>query len=73
MKKLIMICAAVGFLAACGEKPQQTTGAGKDAPAYTGTGKAYAAAGWKQGDKADWEAKLKARNQYGQNDYARID
>lgn len=73
MKKLIMTCAAVAALAACGEKPQTTTGAGKDMPAYTGTGKAYAVAGWKQGDKADWEAKLKARNLYGQNDYVRID
>jgi hypothetical protein len=27
---------------------------------------------WKQGDKASWESQLKARNQYGQNDYTRM-
>jgi hypothetical protein len=38
-----------------------------------GTGKAYTVGGWKQGDKASWEAQLKARAQYGQNDYSRVD
>jgi hypothetical protein len=37
-----------------------------------GTGKAFVEAGWKQGDKASWESHLKARSQYGQNDYTRI-
>jgi membrane-bound lytic murein transglycosylase B len=27
--------------------------------------------GWKAGDKAGWEAQLKARQQYGQNEYSR--
>ena len=70
MKKLLLLCIPV-VLAACSEKPQ-TIGAGKtDAPAYSGTGQAYAEKGWKQGDKASWESQLRARAQNGQNDYSK--
>jgi hypothetical protein len=31
----------------------------------------YAAPGWKAGDKTSWEQSLRARAQYGQNDYTR--
>jgi major membrane immunogen (membrane-anchored lipoprotein) len=74
MKKLIFIAALAALLSACGESPQTLVkGSGKhDDAAYTGTGKTFVEAGWKQGDKASWESQLKARNQYGQNDYSRM-
>ena len=36
-----------------------------------GTAASYSAAGWKAGDKTSWEQSLRARAQYGQNDYTR--
>ncbi|MEK9951228.1 MAG: hypothetical protein VW687_03570 [Curvibacter sp.] len=51
---------------------QSLAGAKSDAPSYNGTGKAYVDPGWKPGDKASWETKLKARGQYGQNEYNRV-
>ena len=71
MKYMIWIVAFTALLSACGEKPQ-TLGTGKDASPYTGTGKAFADGGWKQGDRASWESHMKARTQQGQNDYGRI-
>ena len=62
-------------LAACGEKPQELNSSGvkQDATAYTGVGQSqYAHPGWKAGDKGSWEQQLKARLQYGQNDYTRV-
>lgn len=71
MKQVLMSLMAVAALGACSEHPQAMSVSSKDTAAYTGTGKAYAAPGWKQGDKASWESGLKARNQYGQNEYVR--
>ena len=62
-------------LAACGDKPQEMNGAGvkQDGVPYSGVGKSqYAQGGWNVGDKASWEQQLKARAQYGQNDYTRM-
>ncbi len=71
--KLVTACAALaGLLAACGERLQTLGAPGKDEAAYSGTGKAFMAAGWKAGDKVSWESQMKARMQSGQNDYARI-
>ena len=68
---------AVGALAlaGCGEKKQSMTGAGKKsdpAPWVVGSGAnpAFAATGWKGGDKAAWEEQMRQRNQ-AQNDYVR--
>lgn len=72
MKKALTIICATLLLAACGEAQQTIGGAKQDTGAYTGTGKAYAEPGWKAGDKASWESKLKARGQYGQNEYNRV-
>jgi major membrane immunogen (membrane-anchored lipoprotein) len=72
MKKALIIVSAAFLLVACGESPQTNGGAKQDAGAYTGTGKAYVEPGWKSGDKASWESKLKARGQYGQNEYNRV-
>jgi len=72
MKRTLLLVAVLAALSACGEKPQALQTSNHDASAYTGTGKAFANIDWKQGDKASWESHLKARNQYGQNDYTRM-
>ena len=72
MKKLIFAVVLAAGLSACGDKPQELETSKKDSAAFTGTGKAFANQDWKQGDKASWESHLKARNQYGQNDYTRM-
>ena len=64
--------AALATLAACSEKPQTLALPKSDSAAYTGPTSAFAAPGWKAGDKAAWEQHLKARQQNGQNDYSRI-
>ncbi|BEP93090.1 hypothetical protein KW843_14480 [Acidovorax sp. sif1233] len=71
---LLVVLAAAGAVAAlagCGEKPQTGAGIRSDAPPYAGTGSNFTQPGWKAGDKAGWEAQLKARQQYGQNEYTR--
>lgn len=72
MMRLLFAMVMLAALSACGEKPQALQTSKRDASAYTGTGKAFANQEWKQGDKASWESHLKARIQYGQNDYARM-
>ncbi len=69
------VAAGVIALAACTEKPQVLGESGRkvDATAWTSSDSAkpgFAASGWKGGDKAAWEAQLRARSQ-AQNDYAR--
>ncbi len=73
MKKLIgVVAVTLLVLTACGEKPQ-TAGTGKTgSEPYKGTGSAFVQSGWKPGDQASWESHMKARSQYGQNDYARM-
>lgn len=72
MKKAIFTLVMAAGLVACGEQPQELTASKQNGAAYTGTGKPYVQPDWKPGDKASWEAHLKARNQYGQNDYTRM-
>ncbi|MCK9215492.1 MAG: hypothetical protein M0P52_13760 [Rhodoferax sp.] len=72
MMRLLSAIVMLAALSACGEKPQALQSSKRDASSYTGTGKAFANQDWKQGDKASWESHLKARNQYGQNDYTRM-
>ena len=69
----LTLAAAVATLAltGCGEKPQTGAGIRSDAPSYAGTGSNFTQPGWKAGDKTSWEAQLKARQQYGQNEYTR--
>lgn len=71
MKTRLFAVALLVGLAACGEKPQTMGSHIQDGAAYTGTGKAFVSPDWKAGDKASWESHLKARSQYGQNDYSR--
>jgi len=72
MKSALLIAVAALALTACGDKPQTLQTNSRDTPAYMGTGKAFANKDWKQGDKASWESHQKARNQYGMNDYTRM-
>jgi hypothetical protein len=76
MKRSLIIGASVAALAAlgaCTERPQTLdSGVKVDAQAFQGTGLAYAAPGWKQGDKASWEQYMKVRTQNGQNEYTRV-
>lgn len=62
---------ALTALAACTEKPQTGAGVRSDAPPYAGTGSNFTQPGWTVGDKTSWAAELKARQQYGQNEYSR--
>ena len=72
MRRIALTLAAALALSACSESPQGI-GAGKlDVAPYNGTGKTFVAPDWKQGDKASWESRLKARAQYGQNDFTRM-
>jgi len=68
---ILAACVAAFTLAACGEKPQTGMGVRTDAVPYAGTGSNFTDAGWKAGDKTSWEAHLKTRQQYGQNEYTR--
>ena len=66
------VLAMAAALTACGEKPQEMDGTRADSAPYTGVGKSqYQQPGWKAGDKASWEQQLKARGQYGMNEYSR--
>ena len=70
--RILIASGMVLALAACGEKPQGMGGIKQDAAPYTGVGKSqYVQSGWTTGDKGSWEQQLKARAQYGQNDYSR--
>ena len=67
--------AAVLALTGCGEKAQTMKGDSKksDAEPWTTSSSAnaaFAAPGWKGGDRAAWEEQMRQRNQ-AQNDYVR--
>lgn len=72
---LVLVAAAALSVAGCGERAQTAgQGAAKkvDAKGWEGApGSMYAADGFKAGDKAAWEAHLKARTERGQNEYTR--
>jgi hypothetical protein len=72
MKHLLWTVALAALLSACGEQPQTLGAANLDASPHEGTGKAFVDGGWKPGDKGSWESHMKARAQYGQNDYSRM-
>ena len=69
----LSLLAAALALSACSEEPQEMGSTGSDAAPYTGVGQSqYQQPGWKAGDKGSWEQQLKARAQYGMNDYTRV-
>jgi hypothetical protein len=62
---------AVTGLTACSKEPQPAVKK-SDTKAWEGSQTtAYASDGYKSGDKAAWEAHLKARTERGQNEYTR--
>lgn len=66
------LAVAAAALTACGEKPQEMGGSRSDAAPYAGVGQSpFQQPGWTAGDKTSWEQQLKARAQYGMNDYSR--
>lgn len=70
MIKVIATVALGLSLVACGDKTGK--GVKNDAAPHTGVGASqYMGEGWKAGDRGSWEQQLKARAQYGQNDYTR--
>jgi hypothetical protein len=70
MKRIPLIVLSVAALTACGEKAQ-TLGTKNDATAFSGATNNFVASGWTAGDKTSWEQHLRARGQYGMNDYSR--
>ena len=71
MKTAWLILAAALALGGCGEKAQTAGTRKADVAPAQGANAAYTASGWKVGDATSWEAQMKARTQYGQNEYAR--
>lgn len=72
LSKALALAALAAGLAACGEKPQGMGGVKSDTAPHAGVGSSqYAAPGWKAGDANGWAQQLKARTQYGQNEYTR--
>jgi hypothetical protein len=63
---------ATTVLAGCGERPQTASGIKSDQPPHAGsvhTG--FVDRGWTAGDRQAWAQHLRARAQYGQNEYSR--
>ena len=78
MTARVTIAAAAAFvmlaMVGCSERPQTMDASAKKADAAPWAhsdvaNPAFAAAGWKGGDQAAWDAQIRARNQ-AQNDYA---
>ena len=73
---LLMASAFAVPLAGCDKAQTAGQGASKkaDAKAWEGVtvGNEYNASGYKAGDKAAWEAQLKARAERGQNEYSHV-
>ena len=73
MKAMFLVLSAALLLAACGDKPQSLGEGRKSVAPWAGTGAAaFTAQGWKVGDKTSWEGEMRARTQYGQNEYTRV-
>lgn len=71
MRAACMSLLALGFaLSACTEKPQTAGTRKSDTEPWAGQASAFAAPGWKGGDRAAWEEQIRNRAR-GQNDYAR--
>ncbi len=72
MTRLVGVLALCLVVGACGDKPQDSSTVKKaDISAYQGAAGTHTAPGWKAGDAASWETQMKARAQYGQNEYSR--
>jgi hypothetical protein len=71
----IVVWHLLAGLVACGDKTAGTCRLAclRPSPAFMGgaQGGAYVSPGWKAGDKASWEEKMRSRTQAGQNEYPR--
>jgi hypothetical protein len=74
MRTLLVLSAAALALAGCAEREQTASGVRSDTAPFNGTNKQppFTAAGWKPGDRANWEQQLKVRTVNGQNDYVKV-
>ena len=74
MRTILVLSLAALALAACAEREQTASGIRSDAAPFNGTNKQppFTAAGWKPGDRANWEQQLKVRTVNGQNDYVKV-
>ena len=76
MRTILVLCFAALSLAfaGCAEREQTSSGIKSDAAPFNGTNKQppFMAAGWKPGDRANWEQQLKVRTVNGQNDYVKV-
>ena len=76
MKSLIVLSIAVAAFAVAGCAEREQTGGSikSDAAPVNGTSKQppFMAAGWKQGDRNNWEQQMKVRTVNGQNDYVKV-
>jgi hypothetical protein len=72
MMRFVAMATAACALAACGDAPQVGKVRKADVSAFQGSDTAaYTTPGWKTGDAVSWEAQLKSRAQFGQNEYTR--
>jgi hypothetical protein len=74
---IALLMASVVAMPLAGCDKAQTAGANKkvDAKGWEGVtadGAGFTASGYKAGDKAAWEAQLKARTERGQNEYTHV-
>jgi hypothetical protein len=73
MRTVLLLSLAALGLAACAEREQTASGIKSDSPPFNGTSHSnFTAAGWKPGDRANWEQHLKVRTVNGQNDYVKV-
>jgi len=74
MRSLAVVSLAAVAMAGCAEREQTASGIKSDAEPFNGTNKQppFTAAGWKPGDRANWEQQLKVRTVNGQNDYVKV-
>ncbi len=64
------VTALIFGLTACGETPQTAATRKPDTKAWQGADNAFAASGWKSGDKTSWEEQMRIRAQ-AQDEYAK--
>jgi len=74
VRTVLVVCLAALALAGCAEREQTASGIKSDAAPYGGTNKQppFMAAGWKPGDRNNWEQQIKVRTVNGQNDYVKV-
>ncbi len=75
MNRTLMIVMSAAALAACGDRAQTQDASVRkiDTPAWSNSSEAnpaYAASGWKSGDKTAWESQLRKRSE-AQDEYKR--